>query len=76
MAKIAIFNLSALENSILLPDEVPIPLLFKKSKTFSAIGLLRILALLLNSSAVVSDEIPDKALANNSDCNGWNKSFY
>jgi hypothetical protein len=34
------------------------------------------LALLLNSSAVVSDEIPDKALANNSDCNGWNKSFY
>jgi hypothetical protein len=35
-----------------------------------------ILALILNSSTVVSDEIADKALANNSDCIAWNKSIF
>ena len=76
MAKIAIFNLSSLENSILVPDEVPIPLLLKKSKTFSAIGLLLMPALILNSSAVDSGEIPVKALASNSECIGWNKCIH
>jgi hypothetical protein len=35
-----------------------------------------ILALILNSSAVVSGEIPDKSLANNSGCIGRNKPFH
>src|SRR5215208_1825791 len=72
-ARIAIFNLSSLENSILLPDVVPIPLLLKKSKTLPATGSLTILALILNNLGVVSDETPDIDLANNSGCIALNK---
>jgi hypothetical protein len=75
-ARIAIFNLSSSENSILLPDAVPIPLLLKKSKTLSATGSLTILALILNNSAVVSDETPDIDLANNSGCIALNKILH